>query len=94
MPNPPELKPERLKHTQAELLKLGAMVFQMIENVQCTPPEDLAMCRRRIIFPGGSVNLFIVRGDELADALNAAVEELCNVEDITITEDDLTKPPS
>ena len=96
MPAPSELKPERLKHTQDqdELTKLGVMVYQMIENVQCTPAEDLAMCRRKITFPGGSVNLFIVRGDELADALNTAVEELCNVQDVTIADDDPSRLPS
>ena len=67
-----------------ECLRLGREMLRLMREVYSTPQSDVAYCRRRFTMrQGGAVNVFVVRGDDLADAIDKAVEARYAVTTVT-----------
>jgi hypothetical protein len=63
-------------------LKLGRQVVRMIRDVRAVvETHQTGYARQRITFPGGSINLFVVNDDELADVFDAAAARRYDVKD-------------
>lgn len=72
-----------MTHEDEQCLKLGRMIVRMIHDVRETPCGT-AYGRRRVTYPGGAVELFVVKDVELADKFEKAAAKDYSVEAITL----------
>jgi hypothetical protein len=53
-------------------LKLGREVSRILSDLRKVAGDETGYARRRITFPGGAVDLFLVNDPKLGDAFEAA----------------------
>jgi hypothetical protein len=72
-----------MNHDDEQYLKLGKMVAQMIHDVRKATGDEIGYGRRSVTFPGGEVQLFVVKGSALALTFEAAAARTYAVESVT-----------
>jgi len=64
-------------------LKLGREIARMIRELHEVAGTDVGFTRRTFTFPGGAVELFLVKERELGDLFEAAAQKHYKVESVT-----------
>lgn len=70
------------QHEDEQYRNLGRMVVRMINDVRKVAGGDTGYASRTITFPGGSVQIFVVNDERLADIFDKAAQATHNVADV------------